>query len=91
MDERGSIPGRCNDWNFSLRRQVQTGSAAYPASYQMGIGVLTQGIKRPEREADHSPPSSAEVRNVWSCTSIPQYFFMAWCLIKQEMSSSLLT
>jgi hypothetical protein len=26
-------------------------------------------IKRPGREADHSPPSSAEVKNVWSYTS----------------------
>jgi hypothetical protein len=36
-------------------------------------------------EADHSPPSSAEVKNVWSYTFIPQYAFMAWCLIKQEV------
>jgi hypothetical protein len=26
-------------------------------------------LKRPEREADHSPPSSAEVKNAWSYTS----------------------
>jgi hypothetical protein len=26
-------------------------------------GVLSLGVKRPGREADHSPPSSAEVRN----------------------------
>jgi hypothetical protein len=26
-------------------------------------GVLSPGIKRQEREADHSPPSSAEVKN----------------------------
>jgi hypothetical protein len=24
------------------------------------------GIKQPGREADHSPPSSAEVKNAWS-------------------------
>jgi hypothetical protein len=29
---------------------------------------LSLGVKRPEREADHSPPSSAEVKNVWSYT-----------------------
>jgi hypothetical protein len=29
------------------------------------------GVKRPGREADHSPPSSAEVKNAWSYTSIP--------------------
>jgi hypothetical protein len=29
------------------------------------------GVKRPRREADHSPPSNAEGKNVWSYTSIP--------------------
>jgi hypothetical protein len=28
-------------------------------------GTLSLGVKRLEREADHSPPSSAEVKNVW--------------------------
>jgi hypothetical protein len=32
--------------------------------------VLTPGLKRPGRETDHSPPSSAEV-NAWSYTSVP--------------------
>jgi hypothetical protein len=31
------------------------------------------GVKRPERETDHSP--SAEVRNAWNCTFTPQYDF----------------
>jgi len=26
---------------------------------------------RAKREADHLPPSSAEVKNAWSCTSTP--------------------
>jgi hypothetical protein len=39
---------------------------------------------RPKREADHSPPSGAEVKNVWSYTSTPQYVFMAWCLLKHK-------
>jgi hypothetical protein len=30
--------------------------------------TLTPGLKRPEREADNSPPSIAEVKNVWSYT-----------------------
>jgi hypothetical protein len=33
--------------------------------------ALSRGVKRPGREADHSPPSSAEVKNAWSYTSIP--------------------
>jgi hypothetical protein len=34
-------------------------------------GALSPGVKRLGREADHSPPSSAEVKNAWSYTSIP--------------------
>jgi hypothetical protein len=34
-------------------------------------GLLSLGVKRPEREADHSPPSSAEVKNAWIYTSTP--------------------
>jgi hypothetical protein len=33
--------------------------------------VLSLGVKRPEREADHSPPSRAEVKNEWSYTATP--------------------
>jgi hypothetical protein len=32
---------------------------------------LSLGIKGPGREADHSPLSSAEVKNAWSYTSTP--------------------
>jgi hypothetical protein len=42
-------------------------------------------IKRQGRENDHSPQSGAEVKNAWHYTSTPQYIFMAWCLIKQEI------
>jgi hypothetical protein len=40
-------------------------------------GALSLGVKWPGREADHSLLSSAEVKNAWSYTSIPQYVFMA--------------
>jgi hypothetical protein len=50
--------------DFSSRPCVQTGSGANPASYPMGTGGPFPGGKaRPGRDADHSPPSSAEVRN----------------------------
>jgi len=29
------------------------------------------GVKRPGRESNHSPPSSAEVNNAWNYTSTP--------------------
>jgi hypothetical protein len=35
-------------------------------------------------EADHSPPSRAEVKNAWSYTSIPPYVYMVWCLVKHQ-------
>jgi hypothetical protein len=34
-------------------------------------GALSLGVKRPEREADHSSKSSAKVKNAWSDTSTP--------------------
>jgi hypothetical protein len=38
---------------------------------QWVLGALSLGVKRSGREADHSPPFSAEVKNVWSYTSTP--------------------
>ena len=32
-------------------------------------------VKQPRRESDHSPPSSAAVKNEWNCTSTPLYDF----------------
>jgi len=31
------------------------------------------------REANHSLPSSAEIKNAWRYTSTPQYVILAWC------------
>jgi hypothetical protein len=43
---------------------VQTGSEVHPASCTMGTGEsFPRGKTRPGREADHSPPSNAEVRS----------------------------
>jgi len=47
-------------------------------------GALSPGVKRLGREADHSPPSSTEIKNAWCCTSIPQYVFIAWSLVKHR-------
>jgi hypothetical protein len=57
------------DWTIGVRSQtgaedfssnpcVQICSGTHPASYLMGTG----GKSRPGRDADHSPPSSAEVK-----------------------------
>jgi hypothetical protein len=64
---------------------VQTGSGAHPASYTMGIKFSIPGGKAAECEADHLPPSSAEVSNVWSYTSTtPIRLREAWCLDKAQ-------
>jgi hypothetical protein len=75
----GSSPAGAG--NFSLQNRVQTGSGAHTASYPMGTRGSFPVVERPGREADHSPPSSAEVKNARSYTSIPQHVFMACCLI----------
>jgi hypothetical protein len=47
-------------------RVVQTGSGVHPPLQWV-----------PGREADHSPPASAEVKKMWIYTSTPTYAFMA--------------
>ena len=44
-----------------ISEPVHTGTGAHPASYTMSTGSF-RGGKRPERGVDHSPPSSAEVK-----------------------------
>jgi hypothetical protein len=57
-NDRGSILG--GGWEFFS--STQTGSWAQSASYLMGTGALSLGVKRPGREANHLPPSSADVK-----------------------------
>jgi hypothetical protein len=59
----------------------QTHSGAHPASCTLGTAFISSGVERPGREADHSLPSSAAIKNTWSCTSTPPYIYMAWCLV----------
>jgi hypothetical protein len=52
--------------DFSSNLCVQTGSEAHPASCTVGTGGSFPGGKaRPGRDADHSPPSSADVKKGW--------------------------
>jgi hypothetical protein len=62
LDDRGSsvrFPAEAG--NFCLHHRVQKGSGTHPTSYPMGSKALSLGVKRPGREADHSPPSSPEL------------------------------
>jgi hypothetical protein len=76
MDDRDSIHGRGNDGILFL---VATTSRSALGSNQPPIqgvpGVLAPGLKWPGREADHPPPSGAEVKNAWNYTStVPIHF-----------------
>jgi hypothetical protein len=62
---------------LSLLHVVQTGSGAHPTSYLMGTGSSFPGVKWPGRKADHSPPTSAEVKKIWIYTSTTPYAFIA--------------
>jgi len=68
-----------SDLNVTRNSEIQghykicrKNNGAHPASYPMGTGGGEGSFTRSKvagREADHSRPSSAEVKNAWSCTS----------------------
>jgi hypothetical protein len=65
----GSIPW--DGWEFfspQLRPERLWGPLSLPYSWYRG--TLSLRVKRPRREADHSPSWSVEVKNMWSYTSI---------------------
>jgi hypothetical protein len=82
LHDRGSIPGRgvC----LSHLHRVQIGPGTQSASSRKCTGGSFPVVKRPGRDAEHSHPSSVEVKNAWSRTSTPRYVFMAWCLVKHK-------
>jgi hypothetical protein len=72
----------CFLWRYVVYEEyhlqiVQTGSGVHPTSYIMGTGGSFPGVKRQGPEADHSTPTSAEVKKMWIYTSTPPYVFMA--------------
>jgi hypothetical protein len=63
----GSIRGRGKRF-FSFPQRPD----AHPSTYPMGIGVsLPWGVKRPRREADHSPPFSVEFKSGEATPPLP--------------------
>jgi hypothetical protein len=49
----------------------------HPAFYTLRSEAFSRAVKRPGREADHSPPTTAEVKKMWIYKSTPPYVFMA--------------
>ena len=61
-------PGWCKRFMY-FPKNVQTDCRAIQPPIQCVPSALSVGIKWLEHEADHSPPSSAEVKKEWSHTS----------------------
>jgi hypothetical protein len=62
QDDRDRSPAETGD--ISSSPCVQTSSEAHSASYPMGTGgPFTGGKARQRRNADHSPSSTAELKN----------------------------
>jgi hypothetical protein len=66
LEFRGSIPGR-GSAEISFLHDTASRPALGPIQPRIHWvpTALFQGVKRPGREADDSPPSSAEVKNIW--------------------------
>jgi hypothetical protein len=56
---------------LSLLYNAQTTFGAHPDSYAMVLGLFPRGVKQQEREADHLPPSSAEVKKCTATLPLP--------------------
>jgi hypothetical protein len=63
--DRRSILGQSRDCSFSTT-SVHTTYRHHHVFYPVGTGRTLSRVKRPERDADHPPPSSVEV-NACSC------------------------
>jgi hypothetical protein len=71
---RSSSPGGGKNFQFSMSSRPVLGPTQPPI--QWAPGVLSPEVKLPEREADHSPPTRAEVKKSWVYTCTPPYFLM---------------
>jgi hypothetical protein len=84
MDDRGCrVRFPAGAGNFSLHSLVQNGSGANPASYPVGTRGSSLGVKRPGREADHSPPLAPRSKVSAVIPPLPQDAFMTWCSVKK--------
>jgi hypothetical protein len=69
LDDRGFEPRQgVSIFFFTTASRPALGPTQSPIQWVRGVPSL--GVKRPECEADHSPPSSAEVNNARNYTSI---------------------
>jgi hypothetical protein len=69
-----SSPGRFKSFLFTTPSRLALRPTQSPI--QWVPSALSPGVKRPGREADHSPPTSAEVKKTWIYTFTPPYVFV---------------
>jgi hypothetical protein len=60
--------GGGKNFQFSMLSRPALGSTQLPIQWVPGFFLR---VKRPGRETDHSPPTSAEVKKMWIYTSTP--------------------
>jgi hypothetical protein len=72
---RSSSPSRVKNFLFSMSSRPVLGPIQPPILWVPG--TLPPDVERTGREADHSPPTSAEVKKMWIYTSTHPYAFMA--------------
>jgi hypothetical protein len=70
LDDRGV------EFRFPVGSRIFFTSSRSPldptqSSSKMVPGDLSLGVKRQSREADHSSPTSAEIKKMWICTFTP--------------------
>jgi hypothetical protein len=76
LDDRGvgvPSPARAKNIYCSMSSRLVLRPTQPPIQWVPGA----PGVKRPGTEADHSPPTSAEVKKMWILTSTPPYAFTA--------------
>jgi hypothetical protein len=69
IDRRGSTPGRSQIFLFSTVSRPALGPTQPP--FRWVPRAISPRVKRLGREADHSPPSSAEVNNDGAIPPLP--------------------
>jgi hypothetical protein len=85
LDDWGTISGMGNDGIFFSSPPRPDRFWGQPRLPSSGCRSLTPGVKRPGREADHSPTSTAEIKNAWSYTSTPPIrLHGVWCLVRHR-------
>jgi hypothetical protein len=79
--DHGSLTGRRKKCLFSTASRSALGPMP---PIQWVQGVVSPVLQRPASETDHSPPSSADIKNGGAIYTSTPSVFLTWSLIKQR-------